>query len=457
MIKCTTNTTIAIVPTQQVIEQKEEDKMMNLIRQHRANELLGQTQEGRDFCLKALHPASELISSPGIPDSFSSAVTLLRYNTISTHDATGLLGAATTFDAEFLCFKHPVVFGCVKYTDGTTTLYGLILNTTLTPATMSPAFLATNLSRSFTSMCESYRAVYSSVTAHLDAPATASQGTIVAVQYADRPIQFGNITPYMPAGVAANGINLSSDVIGYREYKDYSYLIQMPGAYVSPATSGLYMPLVLDDFEFKTTFPKLQLTAAQSATLMNNLWPTTGGPAAASSWPTAASSGFPYGNGSAIVGATGGSFTDYLALTDRCGDMIGHFVFKGISKQAKVVVNWREGFEAIMQPGSSYAMFQKLSPKIDPLALEAYQVVRRELSGAYPESYNALGALLGTIGSLAATYIPKLIGWVQQKREERKAAKEKSNPAPIVKSEARQAARSEVRREMVGLVKHRNV
>lgn len=436
------------VPTSTVVEQKEEDKMMNLIRQHRTNELLGQTQEGRDFCVKALHPASELISSPGIPDSYAGAVTVLRYGQITSTDASALSGTSATYDVEVLLFKHPVVFGCIKITDGTVTSYGTVVNANIVPAgSMSPAFTATKVARGLYEMCETYRCVFSSCTAHLDAPATASQGTVVAVQYADRPIKFGGAL-LSNSATPTNSLMLDSKVMGWRQYKDYSYLVQMPGAYVSPATAGCYMPLILDDFQFKTTQAKVQLTDGQTATAMNMVFPPVGGSSTAVGMFYSGSVGFPYGNGSSLTGPSGVGWSDFLALPDRCGDIIGHMVFKGISKQAKVVFNWREGFEAVMQPGGTYSMFQKLSPRTDPLSLEAYQVVRRELSGAYPESYNAFGALLSTIGSIAATYIPKLIGWIQKKHEQRKALRASTNVAAPVKAEARQAAKAEVKKEL---------
>jgi len=53
--------------------------------------------------------------------------------------------------------------------------------------------------------------------------------------------------------------------------------------------------------------------------------------------------------------------------------------------------------------------FAKLSPVYDPLALQGYFAISREMRDAYPEEYNTFGALLGTIANAAATALPTIL------------------------------------------------
>jgi hypothetical protein len=81
-----------------------------------------------------------------------------------------------------------------------------------------------------------------------------------------------------------------------------------------------------------------------------------------------------------------------------------------MSYQSNLTLVFRAGYELQCQPTSTYSSYLRLSPPYDPIAINDYYAISRELKDAYPSDYNDWGKLWNVIKSAARTVIPFVRG-----------------------------------------------
>lgn len=141
----------------------------------------GTTQPGRDWCVKALHPAEPLTTLDGIPDPSSAAVVVQNYSqsvTVLNPEP----GSSGNWDVELFFFPHPYVLGAVHVLSGTgVSSWSTILNNQILGSSVETK------KNSFIATTERYRLAYLGVTGYHNASAISNNGLVAAAQYMCTP------------------------------------------------------------------------------------------------------------------------------------------------------------------------------------------------------------------------------------------------------------------------------
>lgn len=366
---------------------------------------MGTTDTGKLWCLKALTPADTGVPFSGIPDEDSFPVVFQNFQ--QTHVLTNPLPANPgNWDADVFFYPHPYLIGAIKVTDATGVVsWSTILNNEIVGATL------TDKRVTFVAQTEKYRLGYMGITGYHDAAALSNNGIISCAQYMDTP----SYASFVTSGLTTSSANYV--VRQLETWQDtprtFSQLQNMPNAYMGAARDGVYAPYRLSQTsqDWQSTSDLVVHGSNETGLLLDG-----------ATWhalPAAAAPDYPYG----LVGPTASSWS---AMVNKRSDTgVLHISIKQIASAAAFTFYYRSGWELQVLPGTALISFAKSSPPFDPTAISAYFAISRELKDAYPASYNDLGTLVTTIGSIAANVLPKVIPAVKDMFKKMKAAKEK--------------------------------
>lgn len=414
---------------------------------------LGSTVSGRAWALKALHPSDPVTDVVGVPDRTAVATTCINYQQSTT--ITPPPGSVGSWGGEIRVIPDPTVFATcsMRDADSSHAEAWTHFNTALADNVVDAV---TAWSRSG---LERWRLIYYGVTVYLDAPATASQGSIVAAQYAVRPVLHSASTV---GWYDAQEDRLRERILpGHRlcRYQErdcptYSTLHQMPNAYAGLALDGCYMPLKLDashaEWHDQSDYV-MEISSWQAARSLDTGAETLTIPQASGSNAVGPYAPWAQCYLDSLVSFQGQPH--YLPMQSN----LGTIALAGLSLDATVRVVYRVGIEAMAQPGTGYAPFMKTAPGFDAVAVDTYFRIARELKDAYPAEYNDFGKLWTVIKSVASKVAPfvlpfmgpagpivkgvaGLVGGAIDKAIERKKAK--SSAAPGRTMTAAELARS---------------
>lgn len=356
-----------------------------------------------------------------------------------------------TWDCEIMLLAHPVLWGYAHAIPVSGTSSWAYLQNTQVPGTT-----ASDKCTRFAGDCERYRLAYWGVTAYLDAPALANQGTVVAAQY---PLMSRHMAVYSVAGStepradprvagpvksvpgrAASDLASLVDVYA-QPSRDPDTLQSMPNAYMGLAKDGVYCPGRLGNGfnKFRNTQDRRMYLGFTSA---SNQVGEDGTGLTMAVLPAA--SGIEPPLGATTVSSVGpGS-----GIQTRCIDGVMQITFRNLSPSASLTLFARYGIEQAVLPGSPISAFQRIPPKHDPVAMEAVSLIQRELKDAYPSEYNDFSRLLKVIRDVAgfipwapAQFVSKLAGTGHEYLEQRKLTK--TNPRDSPPAAAVQEARDQ--------------
>lgn len=281
-----------------------------------------------------------------------------------------------------------------EWTDSTGTGYGNYMNTQLDGAT-HPLKLAT-----LRTLAQRWRLTYMSVTMYQDGPDLANQGTIVACQPA---VQASRLN-WSGLNAAGNGTIAAYPMECYRvgDRPLFDNMQSMPNAYFGRSKEGVYMPLRLTKTCQQWRSMENAVHVMQSD--LGDPQETTG----TYQMPAAAVPGvYPHSNINCAYHNPGVGFGGE-ATSAMCNDVWGMIAFKNVAVTTSFTFFVRAGYEIQCQPGTPYSTHLKLSPPHDPLALDTYFRISRELKDAYPADFNDLGKIWDVISSAAKTIAPAL-------------------------------------------------
>lgn len=363
----------------------------------------GTTPSGKDWCIKALHPSDPITEVRGIPDRSAVPSAFLNYQ--STYTLGPASGAVGTWGFSASLLPHPINFMYVNVDDSTGHFPSNFMNTQLAGVTHQAKL------GSFLSSVRRWRLAYMSVTVYQDGPDLANQGTLVCAQLPLRPLVFhtvGMLGGSPAIDCAASQIHAFENT----DLPDFETLQAMPSAYFGRSREGCYVPLKLT----KTCqhWHSLSDMAFMTDTLID---PSTFGatrsvgyyPMPFKTSPNNAV--FPHTNLEAVY-TTHDDSSGYgffgLATSPLCNDTVAHFAARNLALTTSFSFFVRCGFEIQVQPTSIYSTHLKLSPPHDPVAMESYFAIARELKDAYPADHNDLGKIWDVISTVAKTVAPGL-------------------------------------------------
>lgn len=369
-------------------------KLREIIDKHGST--LGQTPNGRDWCIKALHPSDPVATCSGVPDHANSATVVLNYQ--STFTLSPSVGATGSWGFDSLLMPDPVSMMWYSKTDSIGTTAGNFLNTQLPGTTYADKFAGFRT----TNQVSRWRLAYMSVSAYQDGPALSDQGTVAAAQYMVEP-QMTAVSTSLGA-LPATTIYTSRPImrIAANHLPDYTTLQAMPNAYFGQSKYGAYMPLRLNgDLDDAWLGERNICQWGQSLGSLGNAYTIVASAAApAAQAPYNAVTGFWVNSGS---GAAEGGL-----LATPGNPTWGALCVRNLSVNTGFTFFVRAGWELEVLPTSPIASLMRISPTYDPQALEAYFAISRELKDAYPVEYNDLGKLWDTIKGVIKQLAPGL-------------------------------------------------
>lgn len=376
---------------------------------------LGNTPTGQDWCLKALHPSDPLCEVRGIPDH--SAVPSLCMNYQTTYTISPQADwTQDTWEFDMALLPHPIAFGWINTRPTGAPLSGhtyTVLNSQLDGVTHA------NKAETFASLVERWRLAYCAVSVYQDGADLNNQGTMVVAQVPCEPVQF-----------VYTGYDLAvrNSLYGYppvqfwdRDKPDFEASQGMPNAYFGRSKEGAYVPL------------KLTETCQEWSSARDVVYYSYGAEEALPALPTnielptvGADAIFPFGDGEDAGGALLNGLTiaignsiDHGALGkypyvsgeptfDMLNGTMAHISARNLAKSTSYSFFFRVGLEIQVKPNSALAPQMKLSPPYDPVALDSYFAIARELKDGYPVDYNDRGKLWGVIKQAASVALPML-------------------------------------------------
>jgi len=252
-------------------------------------------------------------------------------------------------------------------------------------------------------MAKAWRLTYAGVTCYQDGPDLANQGTIVACQAPVRPSLVNPAVYYNGDLIAAAHL----EVYAESDIPDYTNMQSMPNAYFNKSKEGLYMPLRLEKpLSWSGPQDLVIQSQAMAGPLLDMRW------GACPLANTAAFCRFPHANiSNAYVTDTAGapgSGVQAEGIPSMLNGTWGKMAARNVAVTTQFSFFVRMGLEIQVQPGALYTTELKMSPAYDPLAIEQYFQISRNLKDAYPADFNDLGKIWDVISGLAKTLAPAL-------------------------------------------------
>lgn len=387
--------------------------------------MVTQTPQGSDWLKKALSPSHPTIKIKGVPDLYSGATAFIEHKVrYRLSIPAAIKDTATTWGFSLTHGANPIAPLCVLYTDQTGPAEGpLSLYNSLAGAGESAMLRIA----SWNARVERHRLVYGSVTLNLDAPATASQGSWMAANVPAEP-EMRSVSGVITTAQAAQTVKSagSSASLGalalesaqivplcayyaeedyvaaasrLRMQPGYGYGVMAPGA----ETGGCYVIQTLDPLgKFVGQRDRCAYLSKQGGVLDD----------------ANADGVYPYLTGVDEAGVlVGGITSPYQDSTGLHPGSMGpplanltssQVLVEGLSPEATVIVDLIQGWEVVSVPNGPFMPFVNQSPLVDPVAIEAYQVIRRQLKDAYPAAYNDWDKLFSVIRKIASVVLPAI-------------------------------------------------
>lgn len=407
-------------------------------------ERFGVTGVGRDWLLRALHPAGQELRCPGVPDE--SAVPVLRPEfrteftisppaslTSSTYDVLLIQCSGDVNSVYWIAAPAGTDFSATPAGQPASGVAAGVISSQPTldlPGDTTYTFWTGGLTETHSVRCsaarpQAYRHMYSSMTVDQIAAAVADQGEVYSAQF---PPVFQEMAFLSTTGSSPGlGIfNQACPVVINIPLTETDMALLSPEYYSGQARDGVYVPLRHSGpnnvpFVFPRTVRPFyssydnsnQTGYTQIPLLVQTVLPwftntPAGRPYGVANLPWWCS---PLGAGPTVTGVTQPTYGADLGFSNM---NIGVTIFRGLAGStgggfgASLKVKVCTGLELIPMTVTPDRVYARPAIAYDPLALEAYYRVVVELSDAYPSSYNGFSEILSTIGSIGKAVWPAI-------------------------------------------------
>lgn len=351
--------------------------------------ILGSTDAGSDWVMKALNPSSE-ISIKGMPDKTSSSTVMYNFDQALVIEPPASSSVNESWNYDIRCHAHPIAFCDVVATpqsaptdisNSLTYLNAQLPENPTPPAATGvlwtdkvAATTANYLYKTseWQKMCQHARLCYFGITVTQSASSQNDQGQLVAGQQAQTPVVTSVID-------TVNGQIINQYFYGNEDFATFNNLPNLAKHYEGVSRDGCYQAMKLD--EDYTSF-KSQVTPV--SIFSSTIGATTGS------------------NGSVpspqmLIAITNG--TRGIGLM---GTEMPQIIIKGVAPGTTFRCRFRVGIEVKPFAGSSNTPFATISPRYDVMALEMYSKLMLEVEqDGYPADYNLFEWLGKAINKVA--------------------------------------------------------
>jgi len=361
----------------------------------------GTTPNGRDWCVKALHPSDPLTDVHGIPDESSVPSLFMNYQSVYTVGPAA--GATGTWFMDGQLIPNPLSFGACAIHDSVGGRFLEFVNTQVEGADHY-ARLA-----SFLGQFARWRLAYAAVTIYQDGPDLANQGTVVVCQKPVDPARY-NVAVLGSTATGSYGMHHAFHMEA-ADLPDFNRSQAMPNSYFGKSREGAYIPLKLTRTH-QTWHSHRDLTLQATSATMTSYDTPVGGKLHLSSNTSDESTGlYPFlsmNDCHQYIDTGGSAYVEGSLTSDFCNENWADFSFRNMAVTTSLSMFFRFGFEVQVPPTSNMAPHLHLSPQCDEQAIRAYFAISRELKDAYPAEYNDLGKIWNVISSVAKAIAPAL-------------------------------------------------
>lgn len=360
----------------------------------------GSTPTGADWCVKALHPSDPLTEVRGIPDHSAIPTVCLNYQSVFTLGFNSATPGPWAFDMTLL--PHPLYFAYwnapkARCPETDISQLGNFHNTQLIPGAGNPDHVA--LYNAWRGLALRWRLAYQSVTIYQDGPDLANQGTIVVAQAPMSPLVSCVSAPptsTLPIRSSIRAAHFPYSIMG----PDFSRSQAMPNAMMGRSREGAYVPLKLtetcqDWYSQENDITPMSMDWEEPSTAWHNV-------------PTVRVLQFPFENVTPISVNTSTLAVQGQAVPALISGNVAHISARNLAETTSYAFHFRVGIECQLAPSSSMTPQLKLSPPYDPMALDTYFRISRELKDAYPADYNDFGKMWEVISAAVKQLSPAL-------------------------------------------------
>lgn len=373
-----------------------DSKMVRVIKGMTGGAILGTTDVGASWCLKALHPSDSNVQSSPCPVTETKSFATVAYNQLDQISIPATFDASKPWNLTVYTFSDADLLYTYIATQGSLNVTGFVQNRNI--SSTAGNFVHTTIAN----ICERYRVTSRSNTMYFDAASTSDQGHVITGQFEMEVSSAGSV--YLP--VPTETIAAS---IPYGYYQGgpptYDQVMSTSQSYQGRAADGCYVVMKMSEMgkwvstnksiyclgTCKSNSPFYYLGLSQAFAEISAAHATT----LETSWPYRRY-------------LSPGEAPPYLWFAEAYKSMAVTF-FTGLSAGSSIRLVNRLTMDMVVNSGSTYAPFVKRPPEEDPLAMQMYFRVSREMQDAYPSDHNNLGALLGVVGNLAKTVLPMVI------------------------------------------------
>lgn len=348
---------------------------------------LASTDAGKEFAIKALHPAENSIKAVRCPIGGNHPTAVAQLDAVFTLPVTNssLTVAMTSDPVCPLSISVPTSASTMSHYNWYSTLLsgaGLVTEPT--------SDVHNALTLQLAELAQQYRVNALSVTAHLIAPDLANQGFITAAQYTSTP----QCTVRLQSDATANAQPMQ--MWARRPPATASQVIQGTTAYTGQAKEGVYIPYKISNMGKwrSTTDLRCQYEAGTTIPAL------PGQPLAVA----AGYSGFPYNVACLALDTQVAPAAAYHPQDWNCA--MAWFTGLSVSPAVAVQFRIRQVIELVPWPSTAYASLAEPPLPEDELAVKMYLEVSAKMKDAYPASYNDFAKLRSVISSLAKRVLP---------------------------------------------------
>lgn len=354
----------------------------------RKREVMGSTPTGSDWAVKALHPSDPITEVRGIPDQSNIPSVCMNYQSVLTIKPQA--GAVTPWSFEATLLPHPINFMVCDIFDSMLPAGHFVA----CPNLQLPGSSHAERYQLFTTLYQRWRMAYMSVTCYQDGPDLANQGTICVSQPPVAPRRVYGSAP------TAEACGVAIEAYSEEDKPSFATSQSMPSAYMGRSREGAYVPMKLTETcqDWRSDADAVYCSVLTPSVTLDKMFFYIPSSNPSQVWPHVDLE--PRFN---VAGTYLGSVTSPMLS----GNM-AHISAKNLSVETSFTFYVRFGLEAQVSPNSALAPQLKLSPPYDPVALESYFAVSRELKDAYPANYNDLGKLWDEISAVARKVLPMI-------------------------------------------------
>jgi hypothetical protein len=368
----------------------------------------GISQDGASWLAKALHPSDNVPKLVGIPSADSVPTACVNYTNTYVIAAPAGQIATATWDTMISTVMHPLTFGKWRSIGSNgAAIYqsGTLLNTQLGGSGLEVA-IHLAIASTWRNAVTRYRPMYMGSTFTLTAPTLSDQGTVTSAQI---PLDYADLNFIGASTIGCHRTRVVPDfdipagVVNTPEFS-FASLQSQPGAFTSAAREGAYVVMKLDQeaLTYKTTFDTVNNATIVDANIV------TTDPSVAITSVTSAPI-HPYLPDATCTRNNGGAVLFNQSSFPLSSNMMGLTIFKGLSSAATITVTTRVGFECVVPADSILQPSVEKACSYDPVALNAYWSISKEMMSTYPASYNFLGTLWTVVKSIGSAVLPNLV------------------------------------------------